>query len=101
MGSLTEAVEADRIALAPRDRRSIAAASARFLNVLDGERSLYSAEDAVAQSDLTLTQQTIALYKALGAGWQRGETALLRVGRKRARRRRLELEGLGHTGSVR
>ena len=45
-----------------------------FLNVLDGERSLYSAEDAVAQSDLTLTQQTIALYKALGAGWQVGET---------------------------
>jgi hypothetical protein len=27
----------------------------------------------VAQSDLTLTQQTIALYKALGAGWQVGE----------------------------
>jgi outer membrane protein TolC len=43
--------------------------------VLDGERSLYSAEDAVAQSDLTLTQQAIALYKALGAGRQVGETA--------------------------
>jgi NodT family efflux transporter outer membrane factor (OMF) lipoprotein len=44
-----------------------------FLNVLDGERNLYSAEDAVAQSNQTLTQQTVSLYKALGAGWQAGE----------------------------
>jgi len=44
-----------------------------FINVLDGERNLYSAEDAVAQSDQTLTQQTVSLYKALGAGWQAGE----------------------------
>jgi NodT family efflux transporter outer membrane factor (OMF) lipoprotein len=44
-----------------------------FLNVLDGERNLYSAEDAVAQSDQALTQQTVSLYKALGAGWQAGE----------------------------
>jgi NodT family efflux transporter outer membrane factor (OMF) lipoprotein len=44
-----------------------------FLNVLDGERNLYTAEDALAQSEQTLTQQTVALYKALGAGWQAGE----------------------------
>jgi NodT family efflux transporter outer membrane factor (OMF) lipoprotein len=44
-----------------------------FLNVLDGERNLYSAEDAVAQSEQTLTQQSVSLYKALGAGWQAGE----------------------------
>ena len=44
-----------------------------FLNVLDGERNLYSAEDAVAQSEQSLTQQTVLLYKALGAGWQAGE----------------------------
>jgi outer membrane protein TolC len=37
--------------------------------VLDGERNLYAAEDALAESDLTLTRQSIALYKALGAGW--------------------------------
>ncbi len=46
-----------------------------FLNVLDGERNLYTAEDAVAQSEQTLTQQTVSLYKALGAGWQAGEPA--------------------------
>ena len=44
-----------------------------FLNVLDGERNLYAAEDAVAQSEQTLTLQTVSLYKALGAGWQAGE----------------------------
>jgi NodT family efflux transporter outer membrane factor (OMF) lipoprotein len=44
-----------------------------FLNVLEGERNLYAAEDAVAQSEQTLTQQTVTLYKALGAGWQAGE----------------------------
>jgi len=44
-----------------------------FINVLDAERALYAAEDAVAQSDQTLTASTVALYKALGAGWQAGE----------------------------
>jgi len=46
-----------------------------FLNVLDGERNLYTTEDAVAQSEQALTQQTVSLYKALGAGWQAGEAA--------------------------
>jgi NodT family efflux transporter outer membrane factor (OMF) lipoprotein len=70
--SLVAAVDADRVAV---DRATALYRSGLggFLDVLDGERSLYSAEDAVAQSDLTLTQQTIALYKALGAGWQVGE----------------------------
>ncbi|HEV2676979.1 MAG TPA: efflux transporter outer membrane subunit [Aliidongia sp.] len=69
---LTAAVAADRIAV---DRATALYRSGlgNFLSVLDSERSLYSAEDASAQSELTLTQQTIALYKALGAGWQVGE----------------------------
>jgi len=41
-----------------------------FLNVLDAERSLYQAEDALAQSRLTVTLDLVALYKALGGGWQ-------------------------------
>ena len=71
--SLAAAVAANRIAV-QRATALYRSGLGSFLNVLDGERSLYSAEDAVAQSDLTLTQQTIALYKALGAGWQVGET---------------------------
>ena len=41
-----------------------------FLNVLDAERSLYLAEDALAQSRLTVTLNLVALYKALGGGWE-------------------------------
>jgi NodT family efflux transporter outer membrane factor (OMF) lipoprotein len=70
--SLVAAVEADRIAV-QRATALYRSGLGGFLAVLDSERSVYGAEDAVAQSDLTLTQQTIALYKALGAGWQVGE----------------------------
>jgi multidrug efflux system outer membrane protein len=41
-----------------------------FLNVLDAERSLYATEDALVQSDRSLDVLLIALYKALGGGWQ-------------------------------
>ena len=41
-----------------------------FLHVLDAERSLYSAQDAVAQSDSTISANLIALYKSLGGGWE-------------------------------
>ena len=41
-----------------------------FLNVLIAERALYQAEDALAQSQRTMTQNVIALYKALGGGWE-------------------------------
>ena len=40
-----------------------------FLNVLTAQRSLLQAEDALEQSDRTVTQNLIALYKALGGGW--------------------------------
>jgi NodT family efflux transporter outer membrane factor (OMF) lipoprotein len=43
---------------------------ASFINVLDAERSLYLAEDALVQSDRAVTQNLISLYKALGGGWE-------------------------------
>jgi NodT family efflux transporter outer membrane factor (OMF) lipoprotein len=43
--------------------------SASFLSVLDAQRSLYAAEDALLQSRLTLAVDYIALNKALGGGW--------------------------------
>jgi NodT family efflux transporter outer membrane factor (OMF) lipoprotein len=43
---------------------------ASFLNVLDAERSLYRAEEALAHSRSVVTQDLIALYKALGGGWE-------------------------------
>ena len=43
---------------------------ASFINVLDAERSLYQAQDALVQSDKAVTQNLISLYKALGGGWE-------------------------------
>ena len=40
-----------------------------FLDVLDAERSLYSAEDALLQSRVAIAADYIALNKALGGGW--------------------------------
>ena len=41
-----------------------------FINVLDAERSLYQAQDALVQSDRTVSTDLISLYKALGGGWE-------------------------------
>jgi multidrug efflux system outer membrane protein len=42
---------------------------AEFLNVLQAQRALYVSEAAFVQSDSSLSQDLIALYKALGGGW--------------------------------
>jgi multidrug efflux system outer membrane protein len=44
-----------------------------FLNVLQAQRSLYISEDALAQSTRTVSTNLVALYKALGGGWQAQE----------------------------
>lgn len=41
-----------------------------FLSVLDAERELYANEDLLAQSRTLQAVNLIALYKALGGGWQ-------------------------------
>jgi NodT family efflux transporter outer membrane factor (OMF) lipoprotein len=43
---------------------------ANFLNVRDADRSLASQRDSLAQSDTALALDAVALYKALGGGWQ-------------------------------
>ena len=40
-----------------------------FLNVLDAERNLYSSESDLAQSEANMASNLVALYKALGGGW--------------------------------
>jgi len=42
-----------------------------FLDVLDAERSLYSAEDTLLQSRVAIATNFISLNKALGGGWNR------------------------------
>jgi NodT family efflux transporter outer membrane factor (OMF) lipoprotein len=46
-----------------------------FLSVLDAERSLFVSQDALVQSNRTVGTDAIALYKALGGGWEIGEEA--------------------------
>ena len=41
-----------------------------FLEVLDGQRSLFAAELALAQARGAEYQSLVELYKALGGGWQ-------------------------------
>lgn len=41
-----------------------------FLNVLDAERTQLEAEDTLAQCDIDTVLNLIAVYKALGGGWQ-------------------------------
>jgi outer membrane protein TolC len=41
-----------------------------FLTVLDAQRSLLEAEDEQARSRQSVTTDLIALYKALGGGWE-------------------------------
>jgi NodT family efflux transporter outer membrane factor (OMF) lipoprotein len=44
-----------------------------FLNVLTAQRSLFASEDALVQSQSAVSTDLVALYKALGGGWQIAE----------------------------
>jgi NodT family efflux transporter outer membrane factor (OMF) lipoprotein len=41
-----------------------------FIDVINAQRSLFSSEDALVQSDRTIVTNLIQLYKALGGGWE-------------------------------
>ena len=41
-----------------------------FLNVLDSERALFASQSDLAQSEATIATNMVALYKALGGGWE-------------------------------
>jgi outer membrane protein TolC len=47
-----------------------AAGRSNFLDVLDVRRSLYQSDDLLAASDQAVSLDLIALYKALGGGWE-------------------------------
>lgn len=69
-----EALQAEA---ARRSREALRLAEVRYregaddlLSVLDAQRSLFNAEDQHAQARLERLQAAVALYKALGGGWQ-------------------------------
>jgi NodT family efflux transporter outer membrane factor (OMF) lipoprotein len=41
-----------------------------FVNVLDTQRALFLLQDQLAESDAAVTTSLVALYKALGGGWE-------------------------------
>ena len=50
-----------------------------FLTVLDADRTLAEAEAALAESDARITGFQIALFKALGGGWDQSQ-AIAQIG---------------------
>lgn len=41
-----------------------------FLNLLDAERNVYTAQDSLAQSGQSIVTGVVTLHKALGGGWE-------------------------------
>jgi outer membrane protein TolC len=67
--SLARAAEANQRAVAlARDLYQHGLAD--FLRVLESQRSLYQSQDALIESDRAVSSDLIALYKALGGGWE-------------------------------
>ncbi len=69
--------QADLRASVAASRRALELATERytgglesFLSVLDAQRSLYAAEDLLVQSESDTAIDLIAVYKALGGGWE-------------------------------
>ena len=59
--------EAARLRLADLRYRNGAAS---YLDVLDAQRSLFTAQQAVIQAQTAQVQNLVTLYKVLGGGWQ-------------------------------
>jgi multidrug efflux system outer membrane protein len=45
-----------------------------LLDVIEVQRNLYTAQDALAQADQAVSSDLVTLYKALGGGWETGVT---------------------------
>jgi len=67
--ALAEAVAANRRALELANELYTKGLG-NFLNVLDAERSLYQTTDQLADSQRAVADNLVALYKALGGGWE-------------------------------
>jgi len=65
-----KAVVADDRKVLDQATRLYGAGLTDFLKVLDAERSAYAADDVEAQSRYAEVTDVIALFKALGGGWQ-------------------------------
>jgi multidrug efflux system outer membrane protein len=71
--ALTDAVNANQLAVAAATSRYRQGGLTDFLSVLVAEGSLYGSQDALVQSNRDVATDAVALYKALGGGWEIGE----------------------------
>ena len=70
--TLADAVAANQRAVSIAGRRYDQGLT-DFLNVLVAQSSLYNSQDALVQSNRAVATDLVALYKALGGGWEIGE----------------------------
>ena len=66
---LAEAVEANRRAVDLANELYLRGLG-NFLNVLDSQRALFASQSDLAQSETIVSTDVVALYKALGGGWE-------------------------------
>jgi len=67
--SLIEAVDSNRLRV-KLAQELYAGGETDSLQVLDAQRSLFAAEEALVQSDVTVAQNLVSIYKAMGGGWE-------------------------------
>lgn len=67
--SLNEAVAANRRAVEMANELYVRGLD-DYLSVLDTQRALYATENELAQSEASMAANLVALYKALGGGWE-------------------------------
>ena len=71
---LADAAEANRKAV-DLANQLYAAGRTDFLSVLQAQRDLFASQDALIQSTSTVSTDLVALYKALGGGWETTEVS--------------------------
>ena len=71
--SLSAALKDSRTAL-NRSERLYKNGLTDYLTVLNSQRANYQIQEDLVSSELAYKQQTVALYKALGMGWQNSQT---------------------------
>ncbi len=67
--ALQQSVEANALAVKLSEERYLRGLTA-FLNVLESQRTLYLAQSSLVASNARVSTSLVALYKALGGGWQ-------------------------------
>ena len=65
-----------------------------FLSVLQVQRDLFASEDALVQTDRDITSDFVALYKALGGGWEMEASATSEPPRGKAGDRVVDVSSL-------